>query len=293
QSPDTTLAVEQERSALASRLGHLCRVGAQRSLDSWGDGSQGRDATFLMFLVELALVLSEGRQPVRRRQDRSAAAWARLLEEGQHHPVHPELARLHIRPDPGPQLVAEAAVGVDVGVDLRCVGIAFIHQQRVAGEHGRELIGRRLLDVGVGILFRQVGAALVHQEAADQAAAPTKMYKWVDKNGVTQYGSSIPPEYASQSSEQLNSQGQVISTQSAQKTPAQLAAEAAAQQQAQQQAQAQAAQAASDKVLTDTYTSVADIDRDRDSKLQAMDAQINVLNGSITSAQSTLAEFQG
>ena len=123
-------------------------------------------------------------------------------------------------------------------------------------------------------------------------AAP-KMYKWVDKNGVTQYGSSIPPEYASQSSEQINSQGQVISTQAAQKTPAQLAAEAAAKQQAQQQAQAKAAQAASDKVLTDTYTSVADIERDRDSKLQAIDAQITVLNGSITSAQGAYADFQG
>jgi chromosome segregation ATPase len=125
------------------------------------------------------------------------------------------------------------------------------------------------------------------------AHAAPKMYKWVDKNGVTQYGSSIPPEYASQSSEQLNSQGQVISTQAAQKTPEQLAAEAAAKQQAQQQAEARAAQAHSDEVLTDTYTSVADIERDRDSKLQAIDAQIKVLNGSITSAQGTLADFQG
>ncbi|HEY1773298.1 MAG TPA: DUF4124 domain-containing protein [Gammaproteobacteria bacterium] len=124
-------------------------------------------------------------------------------------------------------------------------------------------------------------------------AATTKMYKWVDKNGVTQYGSSIPPEYASQQTEQLNDQGQVISTQAAQKTPQQIAAEAAAQQQAQQQAQAQAAAAARDKVLLDTYTSVSDIERDRDSKLSAMDAQLNVLNGSITSAQNTLAEFQG
>jgi DNA repair exonuclease SbcCD ATPase subunit len=134
------------------------------------------------------------------------------------------------------------------------------------------------------VLLSLTFAGLVH-------AAP-KMYKWVDKNGVTQYGSSIPPEYASQASEQINSQGQVISTQSAQKTPEQLAAEAAAQQQAQQQAQAQADAAARDKVLLDTYTSVGDIERDRDSKLSAMDAQINVLNGSITSAQNTLAEFQ-
>jgi chromosome segregation ATPase len=129
--------------------------------------------------------------------------------------------------------------------------------------------------------------------AAGTLAATTKVYKWVDKDGVVHFGSSIPPEYASQQTEQLNAQGQVIKTQAAQKTPEQLAAEAQAKQQAQQQAQAKADAAKRDKVLLDTYTSIADIERDRDSKLSAIDAQINVLNGSITSAQNTLAEFQG
>jgi chromosome segregation ATPase len=119
-----------------------------------------------------------------------------------------------------------------------------------------------------------------------------KVYKWVDKNGVTQYGSSIPPEYASQQSEQIDAQGNVIKTQAAQKTPEQLAAEAAVQQQAQKQADAQKAVQDHDKVLLDTYTSVPDIERDRDSKLSAIDDQINVLNGSIGAAQNTLAEFQ-
>lgn len=124
------------------------------------------------------------------------------------------------------------------------------------------------------------------------ASAGTKLYKWVDKNGVTHYGSSIPPEYAAQASQQLNSQGEVISTQSAQKTPEQLAAEAQSQQQAQQQAKAEVAAKAHDKVLLDTYTSVADMERDRDSKLSAIDAQINVLNGSIGSTENTLADYQ-
>lgn len=119
------------------------------------------------------------------------------------------------------------------------------------------------------------------------------MYKWVDKDGVTHYGSSVPPEYASQQSEQLNGQGQVVKTQEAQKTPAQLAAAAQAQQQVQQQVQAVAAAKAHDKVLLDTYTSVADMERDRDSKVSAIEAQINVLNGSINSVESTLAEYQG
>lgn len=134
--------------------------------------------------------------------------------------------------------------------------------------------------------------ALVFAAAAVADNAKTKLYKWVDKNGVTQYGSSIPPEYASQASQQLNAQGQVIGTQSAQKTPEQLAAEAAAQKQADQQTQAVEAAKTHDKVLLDTYTSVADMERDRDSKLSAIDAQVNVLNGSITASQNTLAEFQ-
>lgn len=127
---------------------------------------------------------------------------------------------------------------------------------------------------------------------AAYADSKTKLYKWVDKDGVTHYGSSIPPEYASQQSEQINAQGQVVKTQDAQKTPEQLAAAAQAQQQAQQQAQATAAAQAHDKVLLDTYTSVADMERDRDSKLSAIDAQVNVLNGSITSVESTLADYQ-
>jgi chromosome segregation ATPase len=134
--------------------------------------------------------------------------------------------------------------------------------------------------------------SLVFAAAAIAADSKTKLYKWVDKDGVVHYGSSVPPEYASQQNEQLNAQGQVVKVQSAQKTPEQAAAEAKAQQQAKQDADAAAAQKAKDKVLLDTYTSVADIERDRDSKLSAIDAQITVLNGSITSSQKTLAEFQ-
>src|SRR5690348_5309933 len=109
--------------------------------------------------------------------------------------------------------------------------------------------------------------------AGGSAVSKTKVYKWVDKNGVTQYGSSVPPEYASQQSEQINAQGQVVKVQEAQKTPEQLAADAQTKQQAQQQAAAVAAQKAHDRVLLDTYTSVGDMERDRDSKVSAIDAQ--------------------
>jgi chromosome segregation ATPase len=124
------------------------------------------------------------------------------------------------------------------------------------------------------------------------AGNSTKLYKWVDKDGITHYGSTIPPEYAAQQSEQLDSQGNVVKTQAAQKTPAQIAAEQKAQQLVAQQAQADAVQKAHDQVLLDTYTSIADMDRDRDSKLASIDAQINVFNGTISGLQTTLADLQ-
>lgn len=135
-------------------------------------------------------------------------------------------------------------------------------------------------------------AALVFASGTLLADNPTKLYKWVDKQGVTHYGSVIPPEYASQQSEQLNNQGLVVKTTEAQKTPEQLAAQAQAQQQAQQLVQQQADKDAHDKVLLDTYTSVQDIGCDRDSKLSAIDTQINVLNGNITNLENTLADYQ-
>jgi hypothetical protein len=140
-------------------------------------------------------------------------------------------------------------------------------------------------------------AAVLVAMSATAVAAPSKskakLYKWVDKNGVTQYGSSIPPEYASQSSEQLNAQGTVVKTTEAEKTPEQLAAEAQAKQQADQQAQDLAKAKAHDRVLLDTYTSVADMERTRDSRISGIDAQITVLNGSINGVENTLAEYQG
>lgn len=142
-------------------------------------------------------------------------------------------------------------------------------------------------------LILSVAVALLLAGSLAQAANGPKMYKWVDKDGVTHYGSSIPPEYAAQANEQIDSQGNVIKATAAQKTPQEIAAEAQAQQAAAAQAQAAAAQNARDKVLLDTYSSTADMTRDRDSKITAIDAQINVFNGTITGLQNTLADLQG
>jgi hypothetical protein len=37
-----------------------------------------------------------------------------------------------------------------------------------------------------------------------------KLYKWVDDNGTTHYGETVPPEYANKDRVQLNQSGRVV-----------------------------------------------------------------------------------
>jgi len=40
--------------------------------------------------------------------------------------------------------------------------------------------------------------------------AMATLYKWVDDNGTTHYGETIPPEYADRDHQVLNNEGRVI-----------------------------------------------------------------------------------
>ena len=126
---------------------------------------------------------------------------------------------------------------------------------------------------------------------AQQNSGP-KLYKWVDKNGVTHYGSSVPPEYANQQLDVLNSEGLTVKTIQAPKTQEQLAKQKADQATAAAEAKQQQAQKETDQMLLDTYTSVGDIEQDRSNRLAAMDAQMNVTNAAISGLQASLAADQ-
>lgn len=115
-----------------------------------------------------------------------------------------------------------------------------------------------------------------------------RLYKWVDKNGIVHYGSSVPPEYANQTLEVLNSEGLTVKTIQAHK-PAEAPQDKAA---AAAKAQQEQAQQATDQMLLDTYTSVADIEQDRDTHLKALNAQIDITNAAISGLQDNLASYQ-
>jgi hypothetical protein len=114
--------------------------------------------------------------------------------------------------------------------------------------------------------------------------ASAKLYKWVDNQGVTHYGETIPPEYADKDRSELNKSGRVVSTKDV-LTPEELAAQrdAKAQADAEQREREKAKLDASrhDKMLVNTYSSSAEIDLARNRNLQQIELRITGINSQI------------
>ena len=110
-------------------------------------------------------------------------------------------------------------------------------------------------------------------------------YRWVDEHGVVHYGDTIPPKYARDSRQIINSQGVEIGHVDAEKTPAQLAAEAKA-------SRLRVAQKQHDYFLLSTYTSVKDIESLRDERLSQIQAQQTAAQQYVQSLQTRLTALQ-
>src|ERR1700722_433954 len=116
------------------------------------------------------------------------------------------------------------------------------------------------------------------------AEAPA-VYKWVDDQGVTHYGDSIPPQYAQKESTTLNKQGVAIGHTAATRSPAEVAADAAA-------ADQQARQKQHDSFLLATYTSVKDIEQLRDERLLQIKGQRVAAEQYVASLSERLTSLQ-
>lgn len=144
------------------------------------------------------------------------------------------------------------------------------------------------------LLAAAVGTAILLQGIAGAANAPSgpKSYRWVDSKGVVHYGDSVPPEYASQSRQELNPQAVPLRETPRQPTPAE-AAEA-------HQAATEAAKIRQhDSFLLTTYTQVGEIEQLRDERVGLIDGQMEIarlsLNGTaqrIASVESRMRNFQ-
>ncbi len=132
---------------------------------------------------------------------------------------------------------------------------------------------RMLIALVVGITFSLPVAA--------------KLYKWVDDNGTTHYGETIPPEYANKDRAELNKSGRLIKTIEV-PTPAER--KARAQEDAKKRADEKDAleQKRRDTMLTSTYSNVKEIDLARNRSLQQVNARINNNNSQLRMANDNL-----
>lgn len=123
---------------------------------------------------------------------------------------------------------------------------------------------------------------LAYAQNSDKGAVA---YRWVDEHGVVHYGDTIPPKYARDRRQIINSQGVEIGHVDAEKTPAQLAAEA-------KESRRRVAQKQHDYFLLSTYTSVKDIESLRDERLSQIQAQQTAAQQYVQSLQSRLTSLQ-
>ncbi|MEJ2515726.1 MAG: DUF4124 domain-containing protein [Gammaproteobacteria bacterium] len=113
--------------------------------------------------------------------------------------------------------------------------------------------------------------------ASGQALAAGKVYKWVDENGVTHYGDSIPAKYSKQSHDVLNDRGMRVETVHATEP---------------QQDEKPQPETSRDRALLATYGSVAEIEQVRDRRLGYLESQNAVAHDRLGALRTRLEELE-
>ena len=123
------------------------------------------------------------------------------------------------------------------------------------------------------------------------SAALAKTYKWVDEQGVTHYGDTIPPQYKDRTTYELNKRGVVIKKTDPTLTSEQRRAkeEDLARQAAEEQKIIE--QRRKDIALMNTYSSEKEIELKRDRDLKVVEALLANAQSSLKTIQAQLDEY--
>jgi hypothetical protein len=146
-----------------------------------------------------------------------------------------------------------------------------------------------LLIFGATLLV--VAAIALPSIGSAQAPAP-RLYKWTDRDGVVHYGDKVPPEYANLDRSVLNDQGVRVGFEEGEVTEAERAVLAERERVLQEDRQAKAEIARHDRMLLETYLSVADIEDLRDRRLELLESQIKVTELYLSNLRKRLVGLQ-
>ncbi len=106
--------------------------------------------------------------------------------------------------------------------------------------------------------------------------AQAKMYKWVDEEGQMHFGDRIPEKYLVKEHQELNDQGLVTKRKEAAKTAEEKAEDRRLERERKKVELVEKKKKQRDRVLLDTYTTERDLIVARDSRLEAVDSQIQL-----------------
>ena len=123
-------------------------------------------------------------------------------------------------------------------------------------------------------------------------SAQGKMYKWVDENGQVHFGDRIPAKYLVKEHDELNDQGLVTKHKEAAKTAEQKAEEKRLEQERKQAELEAKRKQQRDRILLDTYTTERDLIMARDSRLEAIDSQINLATSLIKDSNDKIESME-
>jgi hypothetical protein len=116
--------------------------------------------------------------------------------------------------------------------------------------------------------------------------------KWVDENGITHYGTHIPPQYRDKEHDVLNKRGIPIDHRERAKTPEEIEKEKALAALRAEQQQLKEEQQARDRILLNLYRNEDDLVMARDGKLAQLDGQIRLKHKEIRRLKTRLSDFQ-
>jgi hypothetical protein len=126
---------------------------------------------------------------------------------------------------------------------------------------------------------------------AQKADAP-KLYRWVDENGVVQYGDRVPAKYANRDRNVLNNQGVRVGFEEGEVTAEERAAIAAREAEEVNAAAAKAEIARRDRMLLETYLTVTDIEDLRNRRIELLESQIKVTELYLANLRKKLVSLQ-
>ncbi len=126
-----------------------------------------------------------------------------------------------------------------------------------------------------GSLLAGIAHAQKQRSKSATAAADSQTYKWVDEQGVTHYGDTVPAEYSQREQRVLNSHGVEVQKRQAEMSPAELAAYTA-------RTKEEARRRQHDMFLVSTYSTVTDIETVRDTRLDQINGQVSASQAYIT-----------